>query len=610
MIRRTLMFRAYGARQSPRGARPNPPDLPSLACYRLGAFGRDTFDCSKGDDLLRTRKSRPIGGAILVVLTIVMALVAGALGVSAQADDVGPGAGTSTAADPQSTGSGATGNGPARTLLGPAPAVAQPISLPLALDQAATVDLRPYVTCPPAHVCTFAPGVAPAGWPYSVTPDGILTVKVPRKTTPRAYAVPFSVTDTTTTGATEAAVAVLVTPDFYTPGNGMVFSHPYRKHYRNKIRNRILRMINSVPPGQQIRLASWSFNSKAYRQALRHARNRGVIVQVVLAHNKKSRYEFKRLRKMLGTAVSPTGNWVRRCALSCRGTGGTMHSKIFAFSQVYRTPFVTMTGSANLTDFAVSNQWNQMNVTAGPAYQPVYDEAARVFDEMPADTPVAVPYVSTFFAALGITSYFYPRGAVTQANDFMMDALAPVHCRGAVNAGKGGRTIIRIAMYAWYQTRGKWLAKRVRQLWQQGCDVRIVFAISSNPVKSILYSPAGRGRVPMRQILLTNREFIPIYYLHDKWVSITGHYGDDPGASVSYQGSFNFSDIGFSSDENFQRIDGRATYKQFAKDFKLLWTDRQARAPSPISKIPTIEGRFTKNDLRLGTGVYRYMEAD
>jgi hypothetical protein len=29
-----------------------------------------------------------------------------------------------------------------------------------------------------------------------------------------------------------------------------------------------------------------------------------------------------------------------------------------------------------------------------------------------------------------------------------------------------------------------------------------------------------------------------------------------------------------------------------------------------MSTIPTIDGRYGQDDLRLGTGVYRYMEAD
>jgi hypothetical protein len=247
-----------------------------------------------------------------------------------------------------------------------------------------------------------------------------------------------------------------------------------------------------------------------------------------------------------------------------------------------------------------------MNTVSG--YKPVYDEAVRVFTQMAADRPVNPQYLSTQYPTM--TTYFYPRGGVRPENDFMLKALAPVHCTGARNAAPGGRTIVKIAMYAWYQERGKWLAKRVRQLWEQGCQVQIVYAISSDPVKKILYSPAGRGRIPMRQILLTNTKHVPIYYLHDKWVAIAGHYGTDTSASVSLQGSFNFSDLGFRSDEQFQLLRGRATFDRFARDFTLLWKDRQARAPSPMSTIPTIEGRYSGDDLRLGTGVYRYMEAD
>jgi hypothetical protein len=360
-----------------------------------------------------------------------------------------------------------------------------------------------------------------------------------------------------------------------------------------------------VPGGARIQVASWSFSSKLYRKALKRARARGVIVQIVLAQrNRADNSDWRILRDTYGTRVTPTSSWVKKCTYSCRGTSGTMHSKIFLFSQVYRTPYVTMTGSANLTDFAVTNQWNQMNTVTGD--QAVYDEAVRIFAQMSQDRPA--PYVETHYPNL--TTYYYPHGRATPANDFMLQALAPVRCTGAVNAAKGGRTIIKIAMYAWYQQRGQWLAKRVRQLWNEGCQIQIVFAISSDPVKKTLYSPSGRGRIPMRQILLTNKKHVPIYYLHDKWVTITGNYAGDPSNSVSFQGSFNFSDLGFASDEQFQMIRGRAVYNRFARDFTLLWKDRQARAPSPISKIPTIEGRYTQDDLRLGTGVYRYMEAD
>jgi hypothetical protein len=77
---------------------------------------------------------------------------------------------------------------------------------------------------------------------------------------------------------------------------------------------------------------------------------------------------------------------------------------------------------------------------------------------------------------------------------------------------------------------------------------------------------------------------------------------------MAFHGSINFSDRGFASDENFQILSG-SPYRFFNKDFKLLWKDRQARAPSPVSSISNIEGT-ERGEPRLGTGVYRYMEAD
>jgi hypothetical protein len=569
--------------------------------------------------LHRTHKTRPVRGALLLVVVLLVSLVAGALGVAAQADDPGstPSGGTSTQSGTtdttqQSTSTSSGPSGLAATAQQAPPPTPVAVDDTFVLKRGLTEDVNVAANdqCPasetpsPQDACTYSLGQIPAGWGARMTPEGVLTVWVPGKTAPGAYPVTYSMSNGFVL-SDSAQVTVLVTPDDYNPPAGMLFSHPYRKGYKLLIRNHVLRTINSVPTGAYVRAASWSFASKSYRLALKAAKARGVKVQIVLAQrNTRKNSDYRLLARIFGTTVTPDGSWVKKCKLSCRGTGGTMHSKIFLFSQVYRTPYVDISGSANLTDFAVTNQWNQMNTVV--ADQAVFDDAVQVFNEMSADQPA--PYVEKHYPDLW--AYYYPRGKPSIANDYMMQALAPVRCLGAVNAGKGGRTIIKIAMYAWYQQRGQWLAKRVRQLWNQGCQIQIVFAISSNPVKNILYSPSGRGRIPMRQILLTNSRHVPIYYLHDKWVTITGNYAGVPDNSVSFQGSFNFSDLGFSSDEEAQMIRGRAAYNRFKRDFRLLWTDRQARAPSPVSMIPTIEGRYTRNDLRLGRGKYRYMEAD
>lgn len=538
-----------------------------------------------------------------------LSLFTGVLAGSAQADDPQPGdpttstdASTEGPSDPSATDTTSPRAGLLSELGQPQ---ARPDEVVWKRGLRGNVGVAANDTCP--ATCTYQVVSKPADWPkITITSSGVMTVSVPSDVRPGTYRIPYRLIDSNSLNTSDSTMTFRVTPDNYKAPNGVAFSHPYRKGYKYKVRDRILRTINSVPPGGRIQVASWSFSSKTYWQALNQARKRGVVVQIVLAYrNKAKNSDYRKLRRLFGTTVTPNGNWVKKCSKSCRGRSGTMHSKIFLFSSSYRTPYVIMTGSANLTDFAVTNQWNQMNVVSGN--KPVYDEGVRIFQQMVLDRQAVPMYVSTTFP--NIISYYYPTTAARTSTDFMYQALSRVHCRGATNTS-GGRTVIKIAMYAWYQARGKWLAKQVRKLWGEGCRIQIVYAISSDPVKKILYSPSGRGRIPMRQILLANTKGTPIYYLHDKWVAIRGWYGGNRGTTVSFQGSFNFSDLGFRSDENFQALFGSSYYRMFKRDFDLLWRDRQARAPSPISKIPTIEGRYTRNDLRLGRGVYRYMEAD
>lgn len=559
----------------------------------------------------RSYKTRPVSGALLTIALLALALVVGMLGAAAEAEDSTPTAPTTpaTTADPDA--STATTTTPTATpspekLLqqlanGPVTAVGEELVLKRGLRTGLNVGAND--SC--ASTCTFQFVSRPSGWPVTLSATGALTFTVPARTVPGTYRIYYRVVDTNSSQNALTAVTVRVTPDNYAAPPRMLFTHPYRKGYRYKIRNHILRSINSVPPGDRIRVASWSFSSKTYYKALNQARKRGVIVQIVLAQrNKAKNSDYRILRRLFGTALSANGSWVRKCRYSCRGVKGTMHSKIFLFSRVYRTPYVMMTGSANLTDFAVTNQWNQMNTTAGNAA--IYNEGVRIFVELSNDRPAKPMYVQTTYPTL--TNYFYPAVTRSTRTDFMYKALNQVQCRGATNT-KDGRTIIKIAMYAWYQDRGKWLAKKVRSLWQDGCRVQIVYGISSNPVKKILFSPSGRGRIPMRQILLTNTKGTPIYYIHDKWVAIKGRYGSTKGTSLAFQGSFNFSDIGFQSDENFQMLPGSSYYGVFSRDFDLLWKDRQARAPSPVSTITNIE-RTAPASPTLGTGTYRYMEND
>lgn len=570
--------------------------------------------------------SRGTRGITILLTVLTLSLILGALGATASADEPttpapgqtpsqtpdqtpAPDPGEGTTDDPgtgQPTGQPTTGEAAAAQ---PAP---RAVGDSVVIAAGSTVDLNVLANdvcfpggaaCQRAHLSAMT-NTVPKGWTISQYADGRLRVTVPRKITGR-FGFTYTIRDKQPTPrAATATVSVLVVPRpaaFYNPPAGTLFSHPFRKGHRNLIRKQIIKTIKSVPYGGQIRIASWSFSSKKYRKALNQARKRGVSVQIVLAgRNNKYNSDWGKLKKAFGTNRKAS-SWVKRCKKSCRGVKGTQHSKMFLFSQAYQTRWVTMTGSANLTDFAVTGQWNQMTTMVNDAT--VYNQALGIWNEMARDRKASPMY--RVYNTPDNVMYYYPRGGVDPKNDFMMETLNKIKCTGGV----GGRTKVRIVNYAWYEDRGRWLARKVRSMWNAGCDISIVYGIMGNAIKNFLYSPKGRGRIPMRQILLANRSGDPIYYVHDKWIAVKGYFGKDRNAAFAMQGSFNFSNLGLYSDETFQRLWGRAQYKLYNKDFKLLWKDRQSRAPSPTSTISNVE-RTAPGEPRLGQGTYAYMSND
>ena len=69
----------------------------------------------------------------------------------------------------------------------------------------------------------------------------------------------------------------------------------------------------------------------------------------------------------------------------------------------------------------------------------------------------------------------------------------------------GNRTRIRIIQYSIYGDRGVYIAKKLRQLWNQGCDVKMIYALSTRPVMAILRNGSGRGAIPVRQSVITGK---------------------------------------------------------------------------------------------------------
>ena len=199
-----------------------------------------------------------------------------------------------------------------------------------------------------------------------------------------------------------------------------------------------------------------------------------------------------------------------------------------------------MTGSQNLTLNAVKWQWNDLYTLRSQGL--IYDEFNSIFDEMSRDKNVDQPY--EHFDHGRFTSSFFPYKGKGADGDPILDELGRVVCAGATGGtGTNGHTKIRIAQTSMHGERGKAIAGRLRQMWQRGCDIKIIYAVFGNEVLSILRHTT-RGPVPIRQIAQDfTRDGVYDRYLHMKTMAISGVYSGDPSANVTWNGSSNWTSV-------------------------------------------------------------------
>ncbi len=427
-------------------------------------------------------------------------------------------------------------------------------------------------------------------------------------------------------------------PRGYVIPAGSYFSFPNRsKLEQQSIRKRVLLNIQStwggarnslggpLPANGKIRIATWSFDDWAIAKALVAARNRGVSVQVVAAKSANSGIaSWRWLRKKLGSKLFRRGypitagmhSFARQCRGSCRGPGGTPHSKFFLFDNVGATHKrnVVVQTSANLTEMAFEGQWNQAQAMYSVlAYRDFY----AIFRQMALRRKVAQPYHVKLMGP--VTNYFFPRPRATAALDPVMHNLNAVNCRGATTGDGSGRTMIRIIQYAMYADRGVWLAKKLRYLWEAGCDIAIIYSVSSRPVLSILRKRSGRGPVPMRQSVVKDPWGNLVKYNHSKWMTITGHWHKSTASYMTFSGSANWADPAFGGDEQMQRILNRTIALRHLGAFAKTWRQQTSKAPGSgrvesfgrTAGVPTADiPEDLPEEPVFGQGIYRYLDED
>lgn len=381
-------------------------------------------------------------------------------------------------------------------------------------------------------------------------------------------------------------------PQRYNPPAGVKLNAPLGTiEEQQTIRRHLNRTIDSTPAGARIGVLSWNIRDDVFVDKLIAAHKRKVTVRVLVAKGNWKDDNPNPLMDQLDKVLRTKGKrWsndrrpkverskVKGCRSSCRGSRGIAHAKYYLFSHVgpkLERPLATgvvMQGSANATIVATNRQWNDLHTIKDRPE--VYRYFNRIFEESERDKPVEPPFSRKVFD--GFTAEFLPWGGRT--DDPTLRQLNRINCLGAKgDASVGGRTHIRIAQTAFLDERGELIARRLKTMWDRGCDVKIVYALMGKKILRIMREPTGNGPVPIQQITQDwDADGVYDRYLHTKFMTVSGVYAGNPAAEVSINGSTNWTAKAMRSDETIGIVYDAAIRRQYAD-----WVDQRFANPPP-----------------------------
>jgi hypothetical protein len=416
--------------------------------------------------------------------------------------------------------------------------------------------------------------------------------------------------------STTMTLCKLTSPDRYSPVTGATFNNPTGDIVAQR-RNltHVIRTINSMPGyavkdtavcdpvnvPSTIRISLYSATDMAFARALRAADRRCISVQILMNNHLGPKHtpSVKYLQHYLGRSVKGATGAVRRsfahrCAYGCRG-GGVLHSKFYLFDTALTVPGHTpiaktvMVGSSNMTSNASGVQWNDLYTVRGDAtlhsqYLYMFGRMERDRDEKRTFRFVDGPYETTFTPVT-------PGSA-----DPTLAALNSIHCAGAAGGtGYRGRTTVYINMHAWFGVRGYAFANRVRQLYDSGCYVKVLYSFLSYSVYKKLTHGTGPRMSVRRTIFSKHGGIHASLYSHFKMLAVSGVVGRNHAASVVWTGSNNFTNDGLKFDEVTMRIASRRAFVQYVNQFNRISRTRTSGTYASFAE-PIGGGRAVHTD--------------
>jgi phosphatidylserine/phosphatidylglycerophosphate/cardiolipin synthase-like enzyme len=372
------------------------------------------------------------------------------------------------------------------------------------------------------------------------------------------------------------------------PPEGAFFNTPRHGAKQWVLHSHIVAAIDHAKPGSYIRIALFSFDRTYVAGKLINAKKRGVHVQVLLNDHQVTPAQ-RMLHRALGTNRFRK-SFAYECHNGCRSPGENLHTKFYLFSHTGGARDTVMTGSVNLTGNSAKNQFNDLWVKndARQLTKNFSELWAQLRQDKPAHPLWWVHRVNKSFV---LEATPFPHSG--PRHDPIISILNRVHCNGATGptGTRTHHTIVRVIMHAWNDSRGTYLANKIRSLYAQGCDVKLMYGFGGKTVRDSFATRTRHGYVPVHTTGKdTNDDGFIDLYTHQKELLISGHYGRSRHTRMVVTGSSNWNIEGVHGDEEILQIQNRSgAWHDYINDFERMWLHFSTLAkyiPYPNSAAP------------------------